>query len=217
MELFKYLKKGHFDALMCSGLIRVGTLRGYQSIEHGSMVSDSMEGAKRFTGKYTNLTADKAKESQALSSVIHIGEGGGVGTLEFTNIVIIERNYFIFSMSSIYSEADHKSWLNHESYNACYRIVDLNNFFRRVTNILNKKRPVRFLGLHEVHYYNEKQGMDFFDPKNSFPAFALKDFDGFSEQKEVRAVWVPISEEDIHPIVLHDTRLRAYVRLHRKI
>ena len=217
MELFKYLKKRDFEALLESGSIRLGTLKNYQSSEHGTMVSDSMEGAKRFTGNYSNVTADSIKGSHALSSLISIGEGGGIGSLVMDNVVISEPNYLIFSMSSNYSDSDHKSWLDHESYDSCYKIIAPSTFFRRVTQKLNKLMPVKFLGLFEVHYYDEEIGMDFFDDKNSYPAFMLKNHDGFSTQKEIRAVWEPTTKEDITPINLNEQRLRSYVNFYRSL
>lgn len=217
MELFKYLKSEHFDALSNKGSIRIGTLKNYQSLEHGTMVSDSMEGSKRFTGNYDNVTADQIKGSSALSSLISIGEGGGIGTLKMNNVVIIEPNYFVFSLSNGYSKSDHETWLEQQSYDACYKIATPNHFFRKVTKQINKIRPVKFLGLFEVHYYDEKNGMDFFDPKNSYPAFMLKDYDGFSTQKEIRAVWEPIEKEEIEPIFIKDIKLRSYVNLHAKV
>ena len=123
----------------------------------------------------------------------------------------------MFSLSNGYSKSDHDTWLEQQSYDACYKIAAPNHFFRKVTKQINKIRPVKFLGLFEVHYYDEKNGMDFFDPKNSYPAFMLKDYDGFSTQKEIRAVWEPIEKEEIEPIFIKDIKLRSYVNLHAKV
>jgi len=215
MELFKYLKSEHFDALSNKGSIRIGTLKNYQSQEHGAMVSDSMEGSKRFTGNYETITADQLKGSRALSSLISIGEG--ISNLQMNNIVIIEPNYFVFSLSSGYSKSDHDKWLEQETYDTCYKLATPNHFFRKITKQINKIRHVKFLGLFEVHYYDEKNGMDFFDTKNAYPAFMLKDYDGFSTQKEIRAVWETIEKEEIEPIFIKDIKLRAYVNLHAKV
>ena len=217
MELFKYLKSEHFCALSGIGSIRIGTLKNYQTQEHGTMVSDSMEGSKRFAGSYENLTADKIKGSSALSSLVSVGEGGAIGSLQMNDVVIIEPNYYIFSVSNGYSKSDHLTWIAQESYDACYKLTASNHFFRKITKQINKVRSVKYLGLFEVHYYDEKNGMDFFDSKNSYPAFMLKDHDGFSTQKEIRAVWEPIGKEDIEPIFIKDKKLRAYVSLHRKV
>lgn len=82
----------------------------------------------------------------------------------------------------------------------------------------NSVRPVKFLGLFPVHYYDEHQGMDFFDTRNSYPAFALKNTDGFSEQKEIRAVWAPIIRDiDITPANLNVADLRLYTCPHQKL
>ena len=177
-----------------------------------------MEGAKRFTGSYSHLTADEAKKSSALSAFLGLGEGASVSYVTMTNNVIIGPNCYIFSMSGGYSPQDHEKWHEQEGYDTCYKIIAPNTFFRRVTRSLNTVRPVKFLGLFQVHYYDEKHGMDYFDPRNSHPAFALKDHDGFSVQKEVRAVWSPlITTQDIEPINLLIRQLPSYVEFHNSL
>jgi hypothetical protein len=213
MELIKYLKKEHFDGLLNTGSIRIGTLKDYKEGEHGEMVADSMEGAKRFSGSYEHLTSESIKDSVALSSIIGIADGGSITNLVMNNITIIEPDFYIFSIANAYNQEDHHSWFKKESYDVAYKILFPKTFFRRITTILNDIKPVKFLGLFDVHYYDEKNGMDFFDPKNSLPAFCLKDHDGFSNQKEIRAVWQPMKNENIHPINLSVRELVNYVEI----
>ena len=213
MENIKFTKKVHFDGLLNIGSIRIGTLKDFKDGEHGEMVSDSMEGAKRFSGSYTNVTADSIKSSAALSSLISIGQGGGITNLEMNNVTIIEPDYYIFSFAKGYDLHDHNEWLVKESYDVAYSINFPKTFFKKITNELNNHSAVQFLGLFDVHYYDEKKGMDFFDPLNAHPAFCLKDYDGFSNQKEIRAVWKPLVEKDISPINLQVPGLGRYVDL----
>ncbi len=55
--------------------------------------------------------------------------------------------------------------------------------------------------------------MDFFDPLNGYPAFGLKDYDGFSNQKEIRAVWKSVDNQEISPINLNVAGLGRYIDL----
>ncbi len=213
MKNIKFTKKVHFDGLVDSGSIRIGTLKDYKEGEHGEMVSDSMEGAKRFSGSYTNITADTIKSSVTLSSLIDMGQGGMIPKLEMKNITIHEPDYYIFSFAKGYNRLDHQEWFQKESYDVAYSIDFPTTFFRKITSELNKHNVVKFIGLFQVHYYDEKKGMDFFDPLNGHPAFCLKDYDGFSNQKEIRAVWQPVDNQAIRPINLNVTGLGSYIDL----
>ncbi|MFQ2508130.1 hypothetical protein ACK31R_09795 [Aeromonas caviae] len=211
MKCIKYIEKIHFDNLIKCGSIRIGTLKDYKEGEHGQMVADSMEGAKRFSGYYKHLTSEDIKSSATLSSMFDIG--GGITDLLIENHVIIEPDYYIFSFAQGYSLDDHKEWLDKENYEVAYSIDFPRSFFRKVTRELNKHNAVQFIGLYQVHYYDEKKGMDLFDPRNDYPAFCLKDYDGFSNQKEIRAVWKPLRNEAISPINLNVISLGLCVEL----
>ncbi len=217
LKYLKYTEKKHFDSLIENGSIKIGTLKNYRSSEHGTMVSDSMEGVKSLAGTYKELTSSGIKASQSLSSFIHIGEGGSLRDVSFSRMKFYGENYFIFSMSSIYRETDHKAWKEKENYDICYRINAPRTFFEKITQKLNELVPVKLLGVCKIHYYNENTGMDFFDPKNSYPAFMLKGCTGFAEQKEIRAVWQPNTLKDIEPIIINDTRLSTHVEYHRSL
>lgn len=217
MKLIKYVKNEHFEGLQDSGSIRIGTLKNFRSSEHGEMVSDSMEGSKRLTGSYQNVTAGTVHKSKSLSSLIKMSNRSSIGTLEMSNYVIEEPDFYIFSLAQGYSENDHSKWFEKEQYDASYKILAPNTFFRRITRTLESHRSVRFLGLFEVHYYNEDKGMDFFDSKESFPAFSMKNYDGFSDQKEIRAVWQPLSKKPIEPINLNVPGLSSSIEFNKSI
>ena len=134
-----------------------------------------------------------------MSRIFGFEDGASANYFSMIGCTIKEPDFFIYSMSSQYSEDEHHKWHEEESYDTCYQINFPKTFFRRVTQALNDVVPVRYLGLFKVHYYNEKGGMDWFDPKESYPAFALKDHADFSDQTEVRAVWQPLSANDVEP------------------
>ncbi|MCU7927012.1 MAG: hypothetical protein KZQ97_11295 [Candidatus Thiodiazotropha sp. (ex Dulcina madagascariensis)] len=210
MELYKFLKKEHFDLLLANGTVRVGTLMNYRSHEQGTMVTDRMEGAKNFSGGFENLTSNDLKQSYTLSTLVEVSDGStGIGYLD--NIVIEEPNYFIFSVSDGYSKQAHEKWFEQQAYDYCYKIIAPNTFFRRITRKLNEIQPVEFIGIFPVRYYNEKAGMDFFDPLEKLPAFTLKDYDEYSEQNEIRAVWRPKTMGAISPIDISYKGLSSYI------
>ncbi|MFS1930586.1 hypothetical protein BCU25_016460 [Vibrio cyclitrophicus] len=213
MNYIKYIQKEHFNGLIESGSVRVGTLKDYQDGEYGEMVADSMEGVKRFSGSYSSVTSESIKSSKAMSSLIGISEGASVEGLEINNYTVAEPDFYIFSFAQGHSIKDHEVWLKEEGYDVAYSIDFPTTFFRKITQQLNRITPVQFLGLFEVHYYDEKNGMDFFDPLNGHPAFCLKDYDGFSTQKEMRAVWEPLNDGEIKPINLNVEGLGRYVDL----
>ncbi len=132
MKNIKFTKKVHFDGLVDSGSIRIGTLKDYKEGEHGEMVSDSMEGAKRFSGSYANATADTIKPSAALSSLINIAQDSVID-LKMENVTFIEPDYYIFSFARGYDLHDHKEWLVKESYDIAYSIDFRKTFFKKIT------------------------------------------------------------------------------------
>lgn len=163
------------------------------------------------------MTKQIAEKSSSMSRIISFGEGTTTEYLSMINCTLIEPDYFIFSMSSQYSEDEHRKWHKTEGYDACYKINFPEKFFRLITQALNTIVPVRYLGLFQVHYYDEKRGMDWFDPKESFPAFALKDHADFSDQTEMRAVWQPRSTNEIEPMSLCNYLLGSCVELYRSL
>lgn len=211
MKHIKYIKRVHFDGLTEFGSVRIGTLKDYQKGEHGQMVSDSMEGSIHLSGSYKNVTSEDIKSSAALSSLVSIPDGGSIRSVEIKNVRISEPDYYIFSFALGYSVFDHEEWFKKEGYDVAYSINFLSTFFRKITQELNKSNAVQFLGLFQVRYYDEKKGMDLFDPLNAHPAFCLKDYDGFSNQKEIRAVWKPLTNKTITPINLNILGLGRYI------
>ncbi|EOX3942302.1 hypothetical protein ACPHXT_000724 [Vibrio alginolyticus] len=229
MDYIKYVKEIHFDSLIENGSIKIGTLNDYKESEHGQMVTDQMEGVTRFSGLYENITPNTIKSNSVLSRLIGLDREEQVKTedpakaeklpgvprlnLKVTNYNVISPNYYIFSFSKIYSQEDHQEWDDKQGYNAAYSIVCPNTFFRKITKQLNSITPVKFLGLFEVHYYDENRGMDFFDPLHHQPGFCLKGYDDFSSQKEVRAVWEPLKNIEISPLVLEVVNLGHCIEL----
>lgn len=214
MIFYKYINKRHFDSLLTFGSVRLGTLRGYRDHQAGNMVRDSMEGSKQFSGAYPSIDKDMLKRSTSLSRIIDIDESGSLGNFSFSDCTIEDPDFFIFSMTNEYSESVHHKWRDEEGYDACYKINFPNTFFKRITQSLRTIVPVEFVGIIKVHYYDEKSGMDWFDKRESLQAYELKDYAGFSDQAEFRAVWRPISDTEIKPEVVCNESLCKYVELH---
>jgi len=209
MSFFKYLKKEHYDLLVELGIVRIGTLKGYQSTEHGSKVGDPMEGSKSFYGAYETLKQEQIDNQPQNAPITFSSSDVGSKYVCLNNNVISESNYFIFSVSAGYKEEDHINWNKEESYDFSYKIILPNNFFRKVTRALNEITPVTFLGVFNIQYYDEAKGVEYFSSKNKLPAFMLKD-EEYSDQREVRAVWRP-KEVNISAINISDERLNSYI------
>lgn len=215
MKYIKYTKKVHSDGLLRCGSIRIGTLKDYKEGGHGEMVADAMEGAKRFSGTYNNISAEKIKSSLPLSSIVNL-ESGNIN-LSINNVTFIEPDYYIFSFAQGYSLHTHEKWHLKNGYDVAYVIELPSTFFKKITKELNKHNAVEFLGLFKVYYYDEKKGMDFFDPLNKLPAYCLKDDDGFSDQDEIRAVWRPINDQSIHPVNLNVASIERYIHVESQL
>ncbi|HBC3857032.1 TPA: hypothetical protein KD866_002409 [Vibrio parahaemolyticus] len=229
MDNIKYVKEIHFESLIESGSIKIGTLKDYKESEHGKMVTDPMEGITRFSGSYESISPNTIRSNSALSKVFSFGREDQVQTeeptkaeelreritfnLKITDFDVVGPDYYIFSFSKTYNQDDHQEWDRKQGYNAAYSIVCPNTFFRKITKQLNTIMPVKFLGLFEVQYYDENKGMDFFDPRHRYPGFCLKGYDDFSSQKEIRAVWEPLKNVEISPLILEVVSLGHCIEL----
>jgi hypothetical protein len=73
------------------------------------------------------------------------------------------------------------------------------------------------MGISRIDYYDEAKGLDLFDKRGVKQGFQLKNADKFSEQTEYKAVWQPIDNRIIKPVIINDDRLKNYVRHHKDI
>ena len=208
---YKYAQQIYSDTLFALGNIRIGTLHDFRNSEHVKGVSDAHEGKKTVSHKITKAT-DSDKESIHWRAVEEFGLFSVKGS---KNITIIGgtfvRNYnvpncYIHCTASDYSSSVLDQFAGADS---CVEIVDLNSFYRRLTETLNTIEPMDFQGVFKVKYTKRDQiwnGVDWGD----HPAL-IKDPD-FKKQVELRAIWSPRHSGSISPIVVNDVGLINFMR-----
>jgi hypothetical protein len=213
MEIFKYCKLPHMQALQERGSVRVGSLYGYRETEtHGEMVSDASEGKKVMSGVISSLTPDNLPKYPDLNKLVSFSYG------KIENLQILGRKEFspnclIFSASTEYSESTHQSWLDKEGYEACYRIMSTRLFLKAISRQLDLL-GYKFWGCAPIHYTDE---IDIASPSADIhPALCKKPI--FSRQKEIRAIWRPVTDKPVdRHIDLDTSEAFRYVTVHRTL
>ena len=83
MELFKYCRNDHMEAMFRFGTVRVGTLSDFRTHDkYGEHTADAQEGSKLMGGTIENLNGENSKLYPGLRGLIELGEGALVGTLK---------------------------------------------------------------------------------------------------------------------------------------
>jgi hypothetical protein len=93
---------------------------------------------------------------------------------------------------------------------SCLEIIDVNNFYQMLTATLNSRISVEFKGIHEVKYQNRSEswnGQDW----GLHPALIKEPV--FEPQAELRAIWQPISNKSIDPVIIGNYRLGSFCRI----
>lgn len=213
MELFKFCRHEHFLSMKNSGSVRIGALSDFRKTDkYGELVSDDFEGSKKLAGTISNLTSQNAHQYPGLDGLIKVGGGSMIGQLTVTNFVHSVSDLLIFSATKEYSEETHKLWADSESYGSCYRIISPRLFFRAISEALGSKYI--FLGFAEVHYSDE---INIASPHAGVHPALVKRHSGYAEQAEVRAIWRPINNVHVEPILLQRSRASLYITEHRTL
>jgi hypothetical protein len=102
------------------------------------------------------------------------------------------------------------------STDACIEINDISGFLYELTRALNAVAPVWFDGIHEVQYRGRTQEQTLtrfqdFNPAQGLHPGLIED-PSFRRQKEVRAIWSPISTMLPQPIITSSRHLPQYRR-----
>lgn len=216
VPLYKYLPRQYADILLVMGGIRVGTLFDFRKMEHARGVADPSEGTKSILARPNRdiITEDRA-EKDAFFKMTGIKVNGNITVPRGVRFVHNQTSsdYFIFCTST---ELSSRVKAEFESADACIEINDINGFLDEMTRTLNTVIPVRFLGIHEVQYTkrNQHQSLTQFQDFNytrGHPPALIKD-PSFRQQKEVRAIWSPISAIPLKPINILSLHLPQYCR-----
>jgi hypothetical protein len=200
------------------GCLRIGTLYDYRRAEHRRGITDPSEGKKQVLHHVSSLHITDSSDPSMLHSkdframeefrAIRIGNSKGVRLENVTFAQSFDApDCFIYCLSSTNSR---KMYGEFEESNSCAEIVDLASFLRLVTESLNAIIAVKFQGLHRVTYVPRSEqwnGEDW----GTHPAL-LKD-STFSKQAEFRAIWTPIYEREIKPLVIGNSQIPSACRL----
>ncbi|WP_210639541.1 hypothetical protein [Pseudomonas sp. Tri1] len=209
---FRYQSRVHNENFLSSGNLRIGTLKEFRSLEHKRGISDEMEGKKEIVHTLSSIydvDSPNPLDEKALSAFGMI-ESGTITNFQIvggpTLVHVAElEDHFIFCMSSVksYSLFDEL-----EGSETCVEIENPQFFFRRLTYSLNNLVPVEFLGYTEVVYGSKSEN---FNGENfGFSPINRKSSE-YSRQFEVRAIWKPIKNQDISPVIINDKKLRRYL------
>jgi hypothetical protein len=214
--MYKYLKKEHAELLLIYGYLRVGTLYDFRKIEHKPGIADPKEGKKTVTHHIKNLNINSKNweiKSTTLNyrSLKQFGMNADKGVnLEFHNTTLITEfdtpDKFIFCASRKYI-ANAKKKL--EGYDSCLEIIDPLNFFKCISVELNKIKPIRFNGLHEVTY---KDRSEKWNGENFGIEPELIKENVYKGQSEIRGVWEVDGNLNIHPEFIISQDIKTYVK-----
>jgi hypothetical protein len=214
--MYKYFKKEYSELLLIYGYLRVGTLYDFRKIEHKKGIADPKEGKKTVVHHIKNLNVNsknwKTKSNtlnyRSLKQFDMITDKGA--NLQFHNTTIINHfntpDRFIFCTSKKIIDDVGKEL---EEYNCCLEITDPFNFFKCISVELNKIKPIRFNGWHEVTYKdrNEKWNGENF---GIAPELIKENF--YKGQSEIRGIWEVPDGLEINPEFIISKDIRNYVK-----
>jgi hypothetical protein len=203
---FRYSGQRYNDSLLALGNVRIGTLHDFRSTEHKGGIADVNEGIKSVSHDipYFNSRDVGSAHREAIKQfkLIDFDDSDGISLKDIRMIQKFDHpNCFVHCVSSEYSRSVLAQF---DGADSCVEIVDLFNFYRRLTETLNLHVPVVLLGIAEVRYMprdEEWNGLNW----GGHPALIKEP--SFSKQCEIRAIWQPKFSVEIAPIVINDTAL----------
>ncbi len=213
--LYKYLRKEHALSFIKAGTVKVGTLYGYRNVErHGTEIGDHKEGTK------VTICTDPAKSfadvetHPILSKFIRAAPGAqiNINNAQF-RIEELSPNYYIYSM------AEHldPDIARNMGYDACLVINQPQLFLLSIDECLRPVTGVKDKFILERCQYTSRTQL-FSREHNIFPNIehqvhpALIKDGNYSYQKEVRAIWEPMSV-GIEPIIIQCPQAVKYCEL----
>ncbi len=211
MRLYKYLPKRFSNALLKRGSIRIGTLFDFRNSEHKKGISDATEGTKLINldigeiENYDYLT----KTPDALKGLIEIS--GECRNISLGNIHMTRKqssqDLFILCLSS---EASKLVMNSLGGTDECLELVYQEEFFQTLNRIISLN-GASFEGLYECTYQDRTLNLTSGKASTGQHSSLIKETE-FSEQKEVRAIWKPNSDREIHPLTINNSNLGCFFR-----
>ncbi|MGF6937798.1 hypothetical protein OKW41_006960 [Paraburkholderia sp. UCT70] len=206
---YKYLARKYVAGLL-SGSTRLGTLHDYRREELGHGIADPNEGRKRLHHQKTDFTI--TGETADGDAFRHMGfEVLSGGSVKFSGIQLIREvdhpDVFVWCCAGV---LDSEIMTELDGAEACVEISDLGGFFREITMAIGKLRPVKFLGMQEIQYLPIDQPWNGVDLGLS-AAFS-KDRGAYGGQREIRAIWAPLDDDPIEPLILQADGLSHFCK-----
>jgi hypothetical protein len=205
MQGFKYSESRYRDSLLALGNLRVGTLHDFRRQEHKNGIADVAEGTKSVFHQIFKVTERDigSPDYEAMRIFDLFSLQGPDSTVSG---LTLEREFdfedcFVHCTSSIYSNEVLSQF---EGADACIEIHNLEGFYARLTETINRQFPVQFVGCHKVSYSARREG---WNGKDWGDHPALMKAPNYSLQEEIRAVWLPRRLERIYPFNLNDVGL----------
>ena len=208
VALFKYGQSKHSDVLVKVGGFRIGTLHDFRKTEHRSGIADPAEGRKTIEHPVRDeVFVGGSARSAALADTFGL-HTGPKGRIRISGIqlqrVVDSEDLFIFCLASRFSRAVLKQF---DGADACVKVSRPTRFFGALTESLNARVPVEFLGFAPVHYRERSEQWNGIDI-GEHPA-VIKELE-FAPQCEVRALWRPKERGDIEPFVVESSAVCRY-------
>lgn len=215
--MYRYSSQRYNSSLLTIGVIRVGTLHDFRNMEHKKGIADPQEGKKIVSHRIDQLHIADTEYPNIKSNIdvraldaFRAVKMSNSKDITFRNISLCQRfdepDCYILCSSKICSK---ETMSQFEGADSCVEVVEIESFYRILTETLNSRTPVIFRGIHEVIYQNREEhwnGQNW----GQHPAM-IKEPD-FKKQGELRAVWQPRSNQLISPVILDDYRLGEFCR-----
>ncbi|HDS1793003.1 hypothetical protein [Pseudomonas putida] len=214
-RLYRYSSQKYNSMLLNEGATRIGTLYDFRRSEHKVGIADPSEGKKTVFHHVDDwaindeVDGSPSKTMRAMSEVgmFDFGPGGGQ---RMTGITLARRihspDYFIHCSAYKLSDSVLKQF---EGADSCVEITNPYEFYRHVTEALNKITPARFQGIHVIKYTDREEEWN--GQNYGTPGLLIKEIE-FKDQCEVRAIWSAEDGVIIEPVVVRDMNITKLVR-----
>lgn len=210
--MYRYSNSQFSNLLTVFGGIRVGTLHDFRKSEHKKGIADPKEGKKivehRISKEIVTIGDTSSKTARAAEAFNAIGGDGSVVSLENVTFqkTFDSPDFFVLCSSYGKSLSVMKEF---EGADTCVQVHNPEAFYRELTVLLNSVTPVVFMGVERVNYRSRTEDWDG-SSWGENPALIKEPM--FSEQKEVRAIWVPKFNQPIEPQILGSVELARSCR-----
>lgn len=209
-----------FNLLLCTlGVIRIGTMHDFRHLEHKKGICDPQEGKKVVEHHINNLfikdpsdpSYRKLRDFRALEKFRAIKLEATAKNTTLKNITFAKEfdqpDCFILCTSKFCSKDTMKQF---DGADSCLEILDVTNFYRVLSATLNSIIPVEYKGIYEVKYQNREE---VWNGQNwGFHPAMIKE-PVFEQQGELRAIWQPIFNRSIEPIIIGNKDLIPFCRM----